>query len=193
MLGLSFGVSYFVIRIAKTEVLEKKLLTEGDPSLVDAYYKQALGLHPYKQSLWGNYLAFLSWRGDNDRFKAVADRMALNFDDYRLNFYSGLMAMRKGDTEQAVVALQKAHKLNPRDPKTTHYLGQLYYSLGQYDKAEWAFVNTVNLDTKNFNDDYIYLCDIELRRGNYKQARKYMEQAPDSWRKDHYDNLLRGF
>lgn len=192
MISVSFGASYFMLRIGKAEVLEKKLLTEGDPSLVEAYYKQALGLHPYKQSLWGNYLAFLSWRGDSGRFKAVADQMGLNFDDYRLNFYSGLMAMREGDANRAVDAFLKAHSLNTRDPKTTHYLGQLYYNLARYDEAEWAFVYTVNLDTKNFNDDYIYLCDIELRRGNYKQARKYMEQAPDSWRKDQYDNLMRG-
>jgi len=193
MVSVSIGVSYFMVRIAKAEILEKKLLTEGDPSLVEAYYRRALGLNPHKQSLWGNYLAFLSWRGDSNRFKAVADQMGLDFDDYRLNFYSGLMAMRKGDTEQAIVALKKAYRLNTRDPKTTHYLGQLYYNSGQYDEAEWAFVYTVNLDIKNFNDDYIYLCDIALRRGDHKQARKYMEQAPDSWRKDHYDNLLRGF
>lgn len=192
LFALSVAIFWLFINFGRAEVYEKKALKEGDASKSAEYYKTALSHNPYKESLWGSYLALLLWKGDINQFEQTLKTVDTHFNDYRGNFYAGLYYMRLGETHKAVDRFNTAYKLNARDPKTTHYLGQLYYSLGDHSRAEQMFLYTVNLDVRNFNDDYIYLCDIEIRRGDYKKARKYMEQAPDSSRKDYYDNLLRG-
>ena len=190
LLALSLGVFWTFTNIARAEVYEKKALSEGDANKSSEYYKTALSYNPHKESLWGSYLALVLWKGDLSEFDKTIKIVDAHFNDYRGNFYAGLYYMRLGETHKAIERFNRAFKLNGRDPKTTHYLGQLYFSLGYYNKAEEMFLNTVNLDTQNFNDDLLYLCDIALRRGDYKDARKYMEKAPDSVKKNYYDKLL---
>ena len=169
----------YISKIALSEEFEKQAKTEGNLSTSIIKYEKALKYNPYKQSMNGSYIGLLYWSRDYDKFKSTALESKKQFDDFKINFYLAQYYLMKNDDE-AFDYFHKAAALNKRDPQTFHNLALLYYKKAEYEKAFGYFEYTVGLDSKNFSDDYVYLAQMAMEKGDYKQARKYIDKAAPS-------------
>lgn len=181
---LSLAIFIIIIKINKAEIYEKMATREGDYNKVINLYEKALIQNPYKQSLWNLYTSTLLWGDDQTKFLSKNNIAIDYFNDYRSNFYMANYYLKNSDKDKSIEYFEKAKSLNKRDPKTYHYLGVLYYEKKEYEKALESFTNVIKLDKKNFSDDYIYLADINLKKGDQAKAKEYLKLAPNSWKKD---------
>ncbi len=87
---------------------------------------------------------------------------------------AGLDALKRGDAEQAVVALTMASRLNEADPASRIHLAQARLALGHYDAAAAALRRGLQLQPKllytdlHLADQYPQPTDLELHRGQLK-------------------------
>lgn len=92
----------------------------------------------------------------------------------------GYKAMEKNNYAEAVVFIQKAVDLQPKNAELYAYLGEAYFFAGEYTKAEQAFAQRQKLI---LNDTYLstevqgYQGCILLEQGNIVEAEKLLREA----------------
>ncbi len=129
-----------------------------------------------------------------DRDFAAAEKLAPDFplEEFPLrqgkNFYTGLVALARGDTSSAHVLLEQVRTLNesaardhPNDPKFHAALGQLYAWLGRKDDAVRESQRAVELcpESKDAVEGPRYLGDLALvyaRTGEADRAIPLLER-----------------
>lgn len=82
----------------------------------------------------------------------------------QINTQLGLAYMRDGENELALKKLQKALKVNPKDPDAHNAMGLLHARLGEVKEAEESFKTAIELDPKNslaFNNYGQFLCQLK--------------------------------
>jgi len=177
----------FISQIGTSERFEKIAMGEGDIDESLRNYEKAIEYNPYKQSLHNRYISLLYWAKKDEKMRYEIKNK--KFNDYKTNFYFGLYFLDK-DRAKTIDYLNEAKKLNKRDPQVFHYLGLIYYEMSEYDKSFENFDYAVKLDHKNFSDDYVYLADIEIRRGNLTGAASFIKLAAPSPNKDQIKNRI---
>jgi tetratricopeptide (TPR) repeat protein/serine/threonine protein kinase len=103
--------------------------------------------------------------------------------------YLGVAYRMKGQPDQAIAALEKAHAINPRNVNVYTNLGQALMAKGKLPEALASLQKAIELEPKN-PDRYINL-SVFLRGMNRRPeaiaaARKAVELAPDN-SKPHYN------
>lgn len=92
----------------------------------------------------------------------------------------GYKSMEKNNYAEAVVFIQKAVDLQPKNAELYAYLGEAYFFAGEYTKAEQAFAQRQKLI---LNDTYLstevqgYQGCILLEQGNIVEAEKLLREA----------------
>ncbi len=79
-------------------------------------------------------------------------------------------------THEAIEELQVAGAIAPGQPNVHFDLGYLYWKDKKFDEAEMEFQRELQNDAAH-GEAKAYLGDIELRRGNFPQAARLVEQA----------------
>ncbi len=176
-------------QIAEAEAFERLAKNEGDANKVIGYYKKSFKYNPYRQTAYDNYLGILFWSNKRDEMRDFIFEKYPIFDDAKSNFYLGFYYLPV-DRDSSIEYFTKASLLNTRNPQTFHYLGLLYYQKNDLDNAFNAFMQTVLIDRKNFSDDYVYLADIEIKRGNKESAKDLIRLAAPSENKNRIKSQL---
>ena len=92
----------------------------------------------------------------------------------------GYKSMEKNNYTEAVVFIQKAVDLQPKNAELYAYLGEAYFFAGEYTKAEQAFAQRQKLI---LNDTYLstevqgYQGCILLEQGNLVEAEKLLRES----------------
>ncbi|TAN05410.1 MAG: tetratricopeptide repeat protein [Rhodanobacteraceae bacterium] len=119
----------------------------------------ALGYNDY----WG--------RGDYaDALKAFAAALALRPNDAGALTAQGFVERRQGRFDAAIISLQQASTLDPRNSTLAFYLGTTYMMMSRYPDAERAFLRAQALDPHNRNAKIRLSNAIVLASGDIPRA-----------------------
>lgn len=101
-----------------------------------------------------------------------------------LVFDTGWALLRLGRWIDAVVQLEQFEKTIPGRGKTSEFLGQAYFGLKQYDRAEAKLKEAIQRDPELKPTALLHLAALETERNNPQAAERYLEtllkEAPDS-------------
>ncbi len=179
---LSLSIFFIYSSIYKSEQYEFRAMHEGDPNKVISDYKKAIKYNPMKQDLYIKLVSIIMWKSDYETAKKYAIISAFKFNDSKSNYYLARI-LRSQNTEESIKYYEKSKSLSSKNPNIRHELAILYYETGDYDKAYENFLDVVKINKKDFSDDYIYLAEIDYRRGDIDNAIKYATLAAPSWRR----------
>jgi Flp pilus assembly protein TadD len=84
-------------------------------------------------------------------------------------------AYREGDYEQALQLLQQVDAMAPDQAVTNNLRGEISLAQGDLDKAESSFRNALVADPQ-LEEARFNLAQIPLRKGDYEEARKQLEE-----------------
>lgn len=94
----------------------------------------------------------------------------------KVHFRVGTAHLEKGLVPDALRDLLQAESLNPNDPLTHNNLGLAYFMRERYELSELQLRKAVALDPQ-FTDAKNNLARVLIERGNYKEARQYLEEV----------------
>jgi len=122
------------------------------------------------------------------RFQEALPRLekasAMGFKGPGLTFDTGWALLRLGRWIDAIVQLEQFEKAVPGRGKTSEFLGQAYFGLKQYDRAEVKLQEAMRRDSELKPTVLFYLAVLEQERKNPAAAERYLEtllkEAPES-------------
>jgi tetratricopeptide (TPR) repeat protein len=100
-----------------------------------------------------------------------ADRVASG----QSHFKEAEQAYREGNYEESLQLLDAVDAVAPNQAATYNLRGQIYLAQGKLDKAESSFRDALAADGQ-FEDARFHLAQIPLKKGDYEEARKQLEQ-----------------
>jgi Tfp pilus assembly protein PilF len=92
--------------------------------------------------------------------------------------------LSEGKFEESLSVNQRALASRPADALANVQAGIAYFSLGDYDRAEAALLQTLRVDPSHFSKPQLFLADIYLHRGDGASAletlKDYVARHPDA-------------
>jgi type IV pilus assembly protein PilF len=151
----------------------------GEPELADQSFQRALQVNPRDASTMHNYGYFLCRSGRFEDAMAQFER-AIAQPQYRevprTLTAKGLCEVSAGRTADAERTLSRAYEMDPANPSTAYYLGDVLYRLGEYERARF-YLRRVNGQPATSNAQSLWLAArIEQRLGNALGVRELGEQ-----------------
>jgi tetratricopeptide (TPR) repeat protein len=168
--------------------------SQADQTVADGRWEQALRQHQtyvadHPESCLTIYHLGYIWGQLGDRQKETAlynHAVQCGYDgDDQLYFNLGMAYAELGQSDQAIIAFQRAVALKPLNAENHFGLGLAAASAGQPDLAVRAFSKAVELNPRHW-DARLELANIELDQGRLEEARIQLEAvqsgAPDNER-----------
>lgn len=95
---------------------------------------------------------------------------------YLLEYYFGLLASRSGREEEAIAALERAARLEPKSPDPSFELGKLYRSKQDWPDARKAFEHVVELNPQ-FAPAHYQLSQVYAHLGLHAESQREAQQT----------------
>jgi serine/threonine protein kinase/Flp pilus assembly protein TadD len=157
-----FGIGRTEERLEKSRAAVDRAL-ELKPDLPEA--QQALAVYYYR--------GFLDYDRAADIFESV-QKARPNISPSIL----GYIQRRKGMWEQSLPTLERAFRLNPRDPQVAYETGLSYISMRRYDKAEEWFNRVLSINPDHLTAQLGKVGIYVASEGNIKEAKAMLETLP---------------
>jgi tetratricopeptide (TPR) repeat protein len=120
----------------------------------------------------------------DEAFSRLEKAATLGFKGPGLPFDTGWALLRLGRWIDAIVQLEQFEKAVPGRGKTSEFLGQAYFGLKQYDRAEAKLKEAIQRDPALKPTALLHLAMLERERKNSAAAERYLEtllkESPDS-------------
>lgn len=146
------------------ERLAQRLAEDGtEASGLAAGYGQLAALYQLARI---DAAAMLCW--DNAR--------RLQPDEFRWHYYAGFLALKRGQTDAALAALERAQALKPDYAPLDLRLAQLWLDTGELDKAEAALQRASQQPGLRAAALY-YLGELDLLRHDWQSAQQHLRAA----------------
>lgn len=97
-------------------------------------------------------------------------------DEFRWSYYAGYLALKRGQTDSALAALQRARELKPDYAPLDLRLAQLWLDTNQLDKAQAALERASRQPGLRATALY-YLGELDLLRRDYESAQQHLLEA----------------
>lgn len=154
----------------------------GEPVLAEQSFQRALQVDPRDAGTMHNYGYFLCRIGRFDAATAMFDR-AIEQPQYRevprTLTAKGLCQISAGRPADAESTLTRAYEMDPTNPSTAYYLGDVLYRLGEYQRARF-YLRRVNGQPATSNAQSLWLAArIEQRLGNPSGVREFGERLQE--------------
>jgi type IV pilus assembly protein PilF len=154
----------------------------GEPVLAEQSFQRALQVDPRDAGTMHNYGYFLCRIGRFDAATAMFDR-AIEQPQYRevprTLTAKGLCQISAGRPADAERTLTRAYEMDPTNPSTAYYLGDVLYRLGEYQRARF-YLRRVNGQPATSNAQSLWLAArIEQRLGNPAGVREFGERLQE--------------
>lgn len=115
-------------------------------------YRQAVEISPQTAELWTNLGLMYHQTGEfTEAIKSFSEAARLKPSLYVPKLFLGIDNLELKQTDTAIPFLQKAEKLNPKDPQAPTTLGRAYAIAGNGNGASDAYWRAVNLAPQNGN------------------------------------------
>lgn len=112
--------------------------------------------------------------------KSCKEAIACGIDDSEAYFYYARFLMENNRTDEALRLLHKAESLFPKDIRIMVEIGEAYYSLEEYDKAESYFSTAVASADHTMWGAFYFLGTIRYGQRNYSEAIDLLKIARDN-------------
>lgn len=154
----------------------------GESDLAEQSFQRALQVDPRDASTMHNYGYFLCRSGRFEAARVQFDR-AIEQPQYRevprTLTAKGLCEISAGRLADAERTLARAYELDPANPSTAYYLGDVLYRLGEFQRARF-YLRRVNGQPATSNAQSLWLAArIEQRLGNAAGVRDFGEQLQE--------------
>ncbi len=154
----------------------------GENELADQSFRRALQVDPRDASTMHNYGYFLCRIGRFEDARVQFDR-AIEQPQYRevprTLTAKGLCEVSAGRPADAERTLTRAYEMDPTNPSTAYYLGDVLYRLGEFQRARF-YLRRVNSQPATSNAQSLWLAArIEQRLGNTAGVRDFGEQLQE--------------
>ncbi|MBE7703594.1 MAG: tetratricopeptide repeat protein [Cyanobacteria bacterium SIG28] len=114
---------------------------------------------------------------DNDNAIKYAQTAAqLDSENYLYDFIEGTALLKKGDSKNAAIALEKAVEKNPKNVDSLNSLGNCYVSAGEFEKALKTYQTVLEINPK-LPMGYYNIGIIYQIQQNHKLACDFFEKA----------------
>ncbi len=157
-----FGIGRTEERLEKSRKAVDRAL-ELQPDLPEAH--QALAIYYYR--------GFLDYDRAAEIFESL-QRARPNISPSIL----GYIQRRKGMWEQSVATLERAFRLNPREPQIAYETGLCYISMRRYEEAEEWFNRVLLINPDHLTAQLGKVAIYVLSEGNTKEAKALLETLP---------------
>ena len=97
-------------------------------------------------------------------------------DEFRWSYYAGYLALKRGQTDIALAALQRARELKPDYAPLDLRLAQLWLDTNELDKARAALGRASRQPGLRASALY-YLGELDLLRRDYQGAQQHLREA----------------
>jgi tetratricopeptide (TPR) repeat protein len=97
-------------------------------------------------------------------------------DEFRWSYYAGYLALKRGQTDIALVALQRAGELKPDYAPLDLRLAQLWLETNELDRAQVA-LDRASRQAGLRAPALYYLGELDLLRRDYKSAQQHLIEA----------------
>lgn len=158
-------------------------LETGHYSLALLEFQKAVQLKPtFALSHYYLGLAFLLSDRAVPGITALNEELRASPNHYWTNLYSGFSAAMSGKAEEAIRYLTLATHLNPTEPLSHFFLGQICFQVGETNKAITSFRNAIplldqRLDTKVWDDQTAVLL---ASAAHYELGQALLQKDPFS-------------
>jgi tetratricopeptide (TPR) repeat protein len=156
LLNLCTSASVMAVQPDNNEKLQSFLAAaqqaaaRKDFSSAAVSYKQAVQISPQTAELWTNLGLMYHQTGDfAEAIKSFTEAARLKPSLYVPELFLGIENLELKQTATAIPFLQKAEKLNPKDPMAPITLGRAYAITGNGNEASDAYWRAVNLAPQN--------------------------------------------
>ncbi len=171
----TFALPYAWLGRAIEYEIGQKLFIDYDENTIISLCNKALSLDPNLAD--GYWIRGRYYRNIGEFEKAIDDLIKaidINPNNAQAYRYLGSTYFIKRDYIKALINLKKAEKLVRGNELTQLYsdIGQLYISIGEFQKAEDYFKESLRLQP-NFIEGYRNLIWAEIRQGKFEDAYYY--------------------
>jgi len=136
----------------KTQSLESLLAAaaeaqaRSDFSAAAQNYRQAVKVNPNMPELWANLGLMDDQTGNfSEAIKSFSEAARLNGSMFVPQLFLGIEYLKLKRPETAIPFLQRAEKINPKDPQAPLALGRAFALSGKGDRSSDAYSRAVNL------------------------------------------------
>ncbi|HOB29576.1 MAG: tetratricopeptide repeat protein [Dethiobacteria bacterium] len=134
------------IRALALNTLGIILTQKEDYRQAEHYFKRATEEDPELEEAWFNLGAtFYNLRRYREAAEAFEKAGGLAGEDWEIDLYLGRAQSYLGQHQEAVKSLQRAFRINPKEPLIAFELGCIYRLMGQDDRAQCYFYTTRKL------------------------------------------------
>jgi tetratricopeptide (TPR) repeat protein len=122
-----------------------------DPEKGKTFYEKAVKLDPQSTLIKNNYAYRLAiWKTDLDRASELIDEvLKISGETPHYLDTKGYVLFMKGNYQEALTYITKAHNLRPEDPITTEHMGDVHFKLGDKAKAVEYWKKAKELGSSN--------------------------------------------
>ena len=145
----------------------KLALLHQQVDLAIAALNQAIRIDPKDEDLRLEYYSLLSSSGKDSRYKGLAQMYALVLDGER--------SLRAGKIHEAQTVLLQAQDAFSTSTVPFEKMGDLFYQIGEYEKAQTNYKRALVLDAKA-GGIAVKLIDSLIRNHEYEEAQKYLSK-----------------
>ena len=157
------------------------LFANGDYKLAEEVIKKAINIRNDFSIYHHNYGAILLDQGKTDQaIDEFNTALGLGFKDERLFYQLAQSYINKKDFKKALEYIQLAIRYGPKVCSNYHKLGEIYCSLGEYEKGIEAYQKALSLKEISivYNDmgkAYLKLEKYEKALGSFENAAKIQD------------------
>jgi Flp pilus assembly protein TadD len=172
---------------------EARLRTSrNEPEKAIEALQKAVEYAPQFSAAW-NSLGVIAYHRNDYKLAEEYFRKAAASDpsSFEAEVNLGGVLINRGKLEEALIFCEKAQTDRPQDPLANGQLGLLYFTLGDFDKAEKYLRETERIDPANFILPQLYLARIYTSRSDHQSARRELEDFVKRYPDDQMSQNLR--
>ncbi|MBE5817321.1 MAG: tetratricopeptide repeat protein [Clostridiales bacterium] len=158
------------------------LLRTGEFEKSEKILKKALDLCPRDVPLYSTIkmnIAMCAWKlNDIDRSLELVESIFDNYKNSGTYGLYGFLLSEKQDYDAAIKINNEAIEYDDEDPVAYDNLGQVYYKMGDYAKAEENFTKALKFNSR-LVDSLYYMGMIRISQDRLEDAYDYIEEAID--------------
>lgn len=158
------------------------LLRTGEFEYSEKILKKALELCPHDVPLYSTIkmnIAMCAWKlNDIDRSLELVESIYGKYKNSAIYGLYGFLLSEKQDYDAAIKVNEEAIEYDEDDAVAYDNLGQVYYKMGDIEKAEEYFKKALKRNS-SLVDSLYYMGIIRISQDRFEEAYEYIEEAID--------------
>lgn len=153
----SFDVNRSIGNVDTTAIYNAAVASTlgGEDQMAKDYYRQALDLNYNRADIYSSLAEIYKKEGDTTlALQTIQQGRGIYPDDFNLLIAETNIYLATDEKEKAMMDLEKALELDKSNPTIFFAVGTIYDQMGDFEKAESAYLNAIALNPDYFEANY---------------------------------------